>query len=203
MDIKIRLVIGIQQQFFKVLWPKIPSALCAPLVIFRLYHFVQTRAAVNVAAVRHNNMVPVVQNFLVISQANRTVVAREKIVRFAAFIQALHPVLQVVLIEAIPRRPVPGGRPREFFLTEMQATARNVSEQLHLLQSEQLHIDCSVFVKIVFVYLILTQFFKRFREVFFQVRHDVADIFGAVDQILFRFGFAFMFARPSRCTVDA
>ena len=134
MDIKIRLVIGIQQQFFKVLWPKIPSALCAPLVIFRLYHLVQARAAVNVAAVRHNDMVPVVQNFLVISQANRTVVACEKLVRFAVFIQALHPVLQVALIKAIPRRPVPCGRHRELILPE-KTMARNVSERLHLLWS--------------------------------------------------------------------
>ena len=135
MDVKIRLVIDIQQQFFKVLWPKSPSALCAPLVIFRLYHFVQARAAVNVAAVRHNNMVPVVQNFLVISQANRTVVAGEKLVRFAAFIQALHPVLQVALIKAFPKRPIPGGRPRELFSAEIQAMARNVSERLYLLWS--------------------------------------------------------------------
>ena len=134
MDVKIRLVIDIQQQFTKVLWPKSSSALWAPFVVFRLYHFIQARAAVNVAAVRHNYMVPVVQNFLVISQANRTVVTGEKLVRFAAFIQALHPLLQVTLIKAIPRRPVPCGRPRELILPE-KAIARNVSERLHLLWS--------------------------------------------------------------------
>ena len=123
MDIKVRLVIDIQQQFTKVLRPKHLSTLRALLVIFRLYHYVQAGAAVDMAASRHNKMVPVVQNSFVVSQANRAVMTREKLVRFAAFVQTLHPVLQVALIKPLPRRPIPGSLPIEFFGKKRHETA--------------------------------------------------------------------------------